>query len=52
VDRKKGGPEEMRIFFKKVADSIYKILTPSEEEAARMVERYKLMNSLYHDDSN
>ena len=33
----------------KVADSIYKILTPSEEEAARMVEKYKAMYGFYQD---
>jgi hypothetical protein len=44
----------MKIFFNKiykVADRICKILTPSEEEAARMVERYKAVYGIYLDNN-
>jgi hypothetical protein len=35
----------------RVADSLYKIITPSDEEAARMVERYKAIYG-FHLDKN
>jgi len=40
----------MKTFFDrihKVADSIYKMLTPTDEEARRMVQRYEAMYTSY-----